>query len=45
MIDYFVARMDGIRNNFTLADVDRHRADRAQGYRLTTAGVVVGRDR
>lgn len=43
MIDYFVARMDGIRNNFTLADVDRHRADRAQGYRLTTAGVVVGR--
>jgi 5-methyltetrahydropteroyltriglutamate--homocysteine methyltransferase len=43
MIDYFVARMDGIRKDFTLADADRHRADRAQGYRLTTAGVVVGR--
>ncbi len=43
MVDYFVARMDGIRKEFTLADVNRHRADRAQGYRLATAGVVVGR--
>jgi 5-methyltetrahydropteroyltriglutamate--homocysteine methyltransferase len=43
MVDYFVARMDGIRHEFTLPDLDRHRADRAQGYRLNTAGVVVGR--
>src|ERR1044071_1090314 len=43
MVDYFVARLDGVRKEFTLGDVDRHRADRAQGYRLTTAGVVVGK--
>jgi 5-methyltetrahydropteroyltriglutamate--homocysteine methyltransferase len=43
MVDYFVSRMDGIRNEFTFADVDRHRPDRAQGYRLATAGVVVGK--
>ena len=43
MVDYFVARLDGIRKEFTFADVDRHRADRAQGYRLSTAGVVVGK--
>jgi 5-methyltetrahydropteroyltriglutamate--homocysteine methyltransferase len=43
MVDYFVSRLDGIRNEFTISDVDRHRADRAQGYRLTTAGVVVGK--
>jgi len=43
MVDYFIARLDGIRNAFTIGDVDRHRADRVQGYRLSTAGVVVGR--
>jgi 5-methyltetrahydropteroyltriglutamate--homocysteine methyltransferase len=43
MVDYFVARLDGVRKEFTLGDVERHRADRAQGYRLTTAGVVVGK--
>ena len=43
MVDYFVSRMDGIRNEVTISDVDRHRADRAQGYRLTTAGVVTGK--
>jgi hypothetical protein len=35
-IDHVVARMDGIRHNFTRAEVDRHRADRAHGYRLST---------
>src|SRR5690349_18470712 len=43
MVDYFVARMDGIRNQFFLSDYDRFRADRAQGYRLSTAGMVVGK--
>jgi len=43
MVDYFITRLDGVRSAFTLGDVDRHRADRVQGYRLGTAGVVVGR--
>ncbi len=43
MVDYFIARLHGIRNAFTIGDVDRHRADRVQGYRLSTAGVVVSR--
>jgi 5-methyltetrahydropteroyltriglutamate--homocysteine methyltransferase len=43
MVDYFIGRLDGVRSVFTVADVDRHRADRVQGYRLNTAGVVVGR--
>ncbi|HVZ22978.1 MAG TPA: cobalamin-independent methionine synthase II family protein [Vicinamibacterales bacterium] len=43
MVDYFVRRMAGVRSAFTFADLDRHRADRAQGYRLNTAGVVVGK--
>src|SRR3982751_1738985 len=43
MVDYFIARLDGVRSAFTIGDVDRHRADRVQGYRLSTAGVVVNR--
>jgi 5-methyltetrahydropteroyltriglutamate--homocysteine methyltransferase len=43
MIDYFIARMDGIRNHFTIAERARHRSDRASGHRLITAGVVVGK--
>src|SRR6202521_638707 len=42
MVDYFVSRMDGIRKQFFLSDVDRFRADRASGYNLLTAGVVTG---
>src|SRR6202158_155470 len=42
MVDYFVSRMDGIRKQFSLSDVDRFRADRASGYNLLTAGVVTG---
>jgi 5-methyltetrahydropteroyltriglutamate--homocysteine methyltransferase len=41
MVDYFVSRMDGIRKQFSLSDVERFRADRASGYNLLTAGVVV----
>jgi 5-methyltetrahydropteroyltriglutamate--homocysteine methyltransferase len=42
MVDYFVAQMEGIRKEFRLSDFDRFRADRVSGYRLLTAGVVVG---
>ena len=41
MVDYFVSQMDGIRKHFTLSDFDRFRADRASGYRLLSAGMVV----
>src|SRR4030095_4555309 len=43
MIDYFISRMDGIRKHFTVAERARHRADRASGHRLQSAGVVVGK--
>jgi 5-methyltetrahydropteroyltriglutamate--homocysteine methyltransferase len=43
MVDYFVARMSGIRNSFSPADFDQFRADRASGYRLLTPGVVTGK--
>ena len=43
MVDYFVSQMDGIHKEFTLSDFDRYRADRASGYRLLTAGMVVGK--
>src|SRR5882762_5193810 len=41
MVDYFASRMDGIRKHFSLSDFDRFRSDRASGYRLLTAGMVV----
>lgn len=43
MVDYFVSQMDGIRKQFSLADFDRQRVGRASGYRLLTAGIVVGK--
>lgn len=43
MVDYFTAQMDGIRKQVSLSDVDRYRADRASGYHLLTAGIVVGK--
>jgi 5-methyltetrahydropteroyltriglutamate--homocysteine methyltransferase len=43
MVDYFASQMDGIRKQFFLSDFDRFRADRASGYRLLTAGMVVGK--
>jgi len=42
MADYFASQMGGIRKQFSLADNDRFRADRASGYSLLTAGVVTG---
>jgi 5-methyltetrahydropteroyltriglutamate--homocysteine methyltransferase len=43
MIDYFVSRMSGIRQNFSTGDFEQFRADRASGYRLLTPGVVTGK--
>ena len=43
MVDYFVSRMSGIRKEFSITDFDRFRPDRILGYRLLTAGVVVGK--
>ena len=43
MVDYFVSRLEGTRKQFSLSDFDRYRADRASGFRLLTAGMVVGK--
>ena len=43
MVDYFASRMDGIRKHFSLSDFERFRSDHASGYRLLTAGMVVGK--
>src|SRR5579862_8240970 len=43
MVDYFVSKLGGVRKELTLSDYGRFRADRAAGYRLLTAGVVVGK--
>lgn len=43
MVDYFVSRMGGLRKEFSLSDFDRFRADRASGFRLLTAGMVVSK--
>jgi len=43
MVDYFAARLDGVRKHFSLSDFDRFRSDRASGYRLLTAGMVTGK--
>jgi 5-methyltetrahydropteroyltriglutamate--homocysteine methyltransferase len=43
MVDYFVSRLSGIRNNFAPSDFEQFRADRASGYRLLTTGVVTGK--
>ena len=45
MVDYFASQLDGIRKHFALSDFDRFRSDRASGYRLLTAGMVVGKIR
>jgi len=45
MVDYFASQLDGVRKHFSLSDFDRFRADRASGYRLLTAGMVVGKVR
>jgi len=43
MVDYFVARLDGIRKEFALSDFDLVRGESVLGYRLLTAGIVVGK--
>lgn len=43
MVDYFASRVDGIRKDFCLSDFEQYRTDRAMGYRLLTAGMVVGK--
>jgi 5-methyltetrahydropteroyltriglutamate--homocysteine methyltransferase len=43
MVDYFVSRMAGLRNEFSLSDFDQFRADQASGFRLSTAGMVVSK--
>jgi 5-methyltetrahydropteroyltriglutamate--homocysteine methyltransferase len=42
MIDYFVSRMAGIETRFSLADVERFRADAGLAYRSDPAGIVTG---
>jgi 5-methyltetrahydropteroyltriglutamate--homocysteine methyltransferase len=42
MIDYFVARMDGIRTHFSVTDLDRFREDLGMSYRAEPAGIVCG---
>jgi 5-methyltetrahydropteroyltriglutamate--homocysteine methyltransferase len=43
MVDYFASQMDGIRKHFSISDFERFGSDRASGYRLLTAGMVVGK--
>jgi 5-methyltetrahydropteroyltriglutamate--homocysteine methyltransferase len=43
MVDYFASRMDGIRKHFSLSDFEHFRSDHSSGYRLLTAGMVVGK--
>ena len=45
MVDYFASQFDGVRKHFSVSDFDRFRSDRASGYRLLTAGMVVGKIR
>jgi 5-methyltetrahydropteroyltriglutamate--homocysteine methyltransferase len=42
MIDYFVGRMDGIATRFSVADLDKFRADAGLAYRAEPAGIVTG---
>src|SRR5271155_3166778 len=43
MVDYFASQMEGIRKHFSISDFERFGSDRASGYRLLTAGMVVGK--
>jgi 5-methyltetrahydropteroyltriglutamate--homocysteine methyltransferase len=42
MVEYFVSRLSGIRNEVTVSDMDGFRAGRASGYEMLTAGIVTG---
>jgi 5-methyltetrahydropteroyltriglutamate--homocysteine methyltransferase len=41
MIDYFVSRMDGIRTEYSINDIQKFRADAGLTYRTDPAGIVV----
>jgi len=41
MIDYFVSRMDGIRTEYSITDIQKFRADAGLTYRTDPAGIVV----
>jgi 5-methyltetrahydropteroyltriglutamate--homocysteine methyltransferase len=43
MVDYFVSRMEGIRREFSIADLDGFRGGRASGYEMLSAGIVTGK--
>jgi 5-methyltetrahydropteroyltriglutamate--homocysteine methyltransferase len=45
MVDYFASQLDGVRKHFSISDFDRFRSGSASGYRLLTAGMVVGKVR
>ncbi len=42
MIDYFISRMDGVRTQFSLSDIQAFRADAGVAYRTVPAGIVTG---
>jgi 5-methyltetrahydropteroyltriglutamate--homocysteine methyltransferase len=42
MVEYFVSRLAGIRNEISVSDMDGFRAGRASGYEMLTAGIVTG---
>ena len=42
MVDYFVSRLSGIRNEISVSDMDGFRAGRASGYEMLTGGIVTG---
>jgi len=42
MVDYFVARIGGLRKEFSVSDMDRFGAGRAQGYNLLSPAAVTG---
>lgn len=43
MIDYFVHRMQGVKYQYTLSEIQAFRKDKGLGYRKEPAGVVVGK--
>jgi 5-methyltetrahydropteroyltriglutamate--homocysteine methyltransferase len=40
MIDYFTTKMTGIRSRFSIADIEKFRADAGVAYRSSPAGIV-----
>lgn len=42
MIDYFVSKLDGVKTNYSLSDIEAFRADHGLDYRLEPAGIVTG---